>query len=293
MSERNRKSKNFIRLLRKHYRLVIMNDDNFEIKSSIKLNPLNVLFIGSTLFVIFAIVIVFLLQINSVREVIFGEDETPQLRHELIKVHGRVDSLRLLLSLQERYLENIRNVLTGEPDTLQPRSGNRPVEYDSLAIEQHSRQDSILREEFEERRKYALIPGKGNYDFEEVEELYFFPPVSGIVTNVFEGEAFHYGVDIVSEENAPVKAVLDGKVIFSGWTLKYGNVLAIQHIDNLISIYKHNSVLLKKVGNFVEAGDVVALIGNTGEFSEGPHLHFELWHKMVPINPLDYIVFDS
>jgi murein DD-endopeptidase MepM/ murein hydrolase activator NlpD len=178
-------------------------------------------------------------------------------------------------------------------DTLQPRSSNKLPEYDTLAIEQHSRQDSMLREEFEERRKYALTPGKGDYHFEEVEELYFFPPVSGIVTNVFEGESFHYGVDIVSVENAPVKAVLDGKVIFSGWTLKYGNVIAIQHIDNLISIYKHNSVLLKKVGNFVEAGDVVALIGNTGEFSEGPHLHFELWHRMVPINPLDYIVFDS
>lgn len=224
---------------------------------------------------------------------IFGVDEAPQLRHELIKVHGRVDSLRLLLSQQEHYLENIRNVLTGEVDTLQPRNTNHPVEYDTLAIEQHSRQDSILRDEFEEKRKYALIPGKGNSDFEEVEELYFIPPVSGIVTNVFDEEAFHYGVDIVSKENAPVKAVLDGKVIFSGWTLKYGNVIIIQHIDNLISIYKHNSVLLKKVGNFVNAGDVVALIGNTGEFSEGPHLHFELWHKMVPVDPLDYIVFDS
>ncbi len=293
MSERNNKPKNFIDRLRKHYRLVIMNDDNFEIKSSVKLNPLNLLFILSTLFVLFAFVILLLLQISPVRQLIFGEDQSPAIKRELIQMHSRVDSLRMAIEMQENYLESVRDVLSGNIDTSQPKMNIGQKEYDTIPLEERSIEDSLLRQEFEEKRKYALISGDQNRKFDEIEELYFFPPVDGIVTNVFEGEDYHYGIDVVSTEEAPVKAVLDGKVIFSAWTLEYGYVIAIQHIDNLISIYKHNSVLLKKVGNFVEAGDVIALIGDTGEYSEGPHLHFELWHKMIPINPLDYIVFNS
>ena len=101
----------------------------------------------------------------------------------------------------------------------------------------------------------------------------------------------HYGVDVVAEQDAGVKSTLRGKVIFASWTAETGNVVVVQHHNELISIYKHNSVLLKKIGDIVKAGEVIAIVGNSGNFTTGPHLHFELWHKGTPVNPEDYISF--
>ena len=74
--------------------------------------------------------------------------------------------------------------------------------------------------------------------------------------------------------------------------METGNTIAIQHRDNVITFYKHNSALLKKVGNMVKAGEAIAIIGNTGDHSTGPHLHFELWHKGIPVDPMDFINFN-
>jgi murein DD-endopeptidase MepM/ murein hydrolase activator NlpD len=112
-----------------------------------------------------------------------------------------------------------------------------------------------------------------------------------LVTNSFSTTNNHYGIDIVAPPNEVVKAILDGTVIMSSWTLETGWVIQIQHDNNLLSVYKHNAELLKRQGDFVKAGDPIAIIGNSGELTTGPHLHFELWHNMAPINPLDYIVF--
>jgi murein DD-endopeptidase MepM/ murein hydrolase activator NlpD len=119
----------------------------------------------------------------------------------------------------------------------------------------------------------------------------FFSPLKGVITNDFNNLNRHYGVDIVAGMNETIKAVLDGTVIFSNWTLETGYVIAIQHPQNIVSIYKHNSALLKKVGESVRAGDPIAIIGETGELSTGPHLHFELWNEGNPVNPRDYITF--
>lgn len=293
MSERKKKSHNFIKRLRKHYRLVIMNDDNFEIKTSLKLNPLNVLFIVSTLFVAFALIIILLMKFTPVKELFFGPDTTPEMRRQLVNVNSQVDSLQMVVYSQENFISSITSVLRGDIDTSRQSYSPEDVAYDSVNLGRISRQDSVLRQEYQEKRKYGILTTNRQDQVDAIEELHFFPPLQGIVTNEFDTEYNHYGIDIVAKDDSPVKSVLDGKVIFTGWTSEFGNIMAIQHIDNIVSIYKHNSVLLKKVGNFVQAGDVVALIGDTGEFSQGPHLHFELWHDMVPVNPLQYIVFNS
>jgi murein DD-endopeptidase MepM/ murein hydrolase activator NlpD len=98
-------------------------------------------------------------------------------------------------------------------------------------------------------------------------------------------------VDIVSKQNEAIKAVLDGTVILSNWTLETGYVIVIQHPQNIVSVYKHNSAVLKKTGEIVKAGDPIAILGNTGEMSSGSHLHFELWYNGTPVNPKDYITF--
>ena len=111
------------------------------------------------------------------------------------------------------------------------------------------------------------------------------------MTNKFDPATKHYGVDIVSVQNEAIKATLSGVVIFTGWTLETGYTISIQHENDLVSVYKHNSALLKDQGSHVNAGDPIAIIGSTGELSSGPHLHFELWYNGVPVDPTEFIKF--
>ena len=125
----------------------------------------------------------------------------------------------------------------------------------------------------------------------QLDKLHFFTPVRGMVTNSFNPSNNHFGTDIVAGPNEVVKATLAGTVIMATWTLETGYVIEIQHDNNLISVYKHNAELLQKVGLRVKAGDAIAIIGNSGELTTGPHLHFELWQNGVALNPENFIVF--
>lgn len=292
MSERRKKRKKLINRLQRHYRLVVMNDDNFEIKASVKLNPLNVLFTVSILFVIYAFIIIGLLRIQPVQELFFGPDQGPALRREALALHQTIDSLLYIEEQQSMYADDIRRVLRGDVDTTRPAFDEGAAVYDSIDLGASSAQDSVLRAEYERMQQVGISNRTDREVASIMEEKYFQPPVNGIVTRAFDSEENHYGIDLVARENDPIKATLEGKVIFTGWTSDFGHVIAVQHADNLVSIYKHNAVLLKKVGNFVAAGEVIALLGNSGELTQGPHLHFELWHEMLPINPLQYIVFN-
>lgn len=122
--------------------------------------------------------------------------------------------------------------------------------------------------------------------------FHFFKPITGIISKDFKMDEGHYGIDVVSEKDAGVKSVLDGKVVFAAWTAETGHVIAIQHNNELISIYKHNAVVLKKEGDIVKAGEVISIVGNSGEFTTGPHLHFEIWFKGSPLNPSEVINFE-
>ena len=150
-----------------------------------------------------------------------------------------------------------------------------------------------MREEIEllEQKEKNQVPENAVNDA-PLEQLFFVPPITGRMSEGFMADKKHYGVDILAPKNTPVKAVMDGYVITSDWTLETGNTIGIQHANNIVTFYKHNSALLKKTGSFVKAGEAVAIIGNTGTLSDGPHLHFELWHKGKPINPIDFINFE-
>ena len=130
-----------------------------------------------------------------------------------------------------------------------------------------------------------------NNKTQSVDNVLFFTPVKGVITQSFNHKNQHFGVDVVAKENEAIKAVLDGTVALSSWTSETGHVIAILHDNNLFSVYKHNSVLLKREGAKVSAGEAIAIIGNSGELTTGPHLHFELWHNNKPIDPEQYIVF--
>ena len=135
------------------------------------------------------------------------------------------------------------------------------------------------------------IPTHYDKSTQTLEDFVFFKPIEGIITrdfNIFEN---HYGIDVGAHAGASVKACLDGVVIFSDWSISNGNMIIIQHKNNIVTVYMHNSILTKKTNDLVKTGEVIAIVGNSGELSSGPHLHFELWQNGTPINPLEYIDF--
>ena len=216
------------------------------------------------------------------------------LQRRIYELQLRSDSVAFAMRSQESYLDNLRKVLGGNlPNerTMNPLDTAQTRNYRNIT-DKRSPEDSILRTEYDNANKYNLFKsdksaGKGA----TMRNITFFTPVKGIVTSQFDPLRKHFGIDIVAARDEVIKSVQDGTIIFSGWTVETGYVIAIQHPGNVISVYKHNSVLLKKEGNIVHAGETVAIIGQSGELSTGPHLHLELWINGIPVNPKDYIVF--
>jgi murein DD-endopeptidase MepM/ murein hydrolase activator NlpD len=120
---------------------------------------------------------------------------------------------------------------------------------------------------------------------------HFSSPTSGLIINRFNPGQNHFGVDMVTEADQPVVAISNGTVTFANWTVDTGYVIQIQHDNNFLSLYKHNAELLKSVGDYVTTGEAIAIVGNSGELTTGPHLHFELWQNGAPLNPEAYILF--
>jgi murein DD-endopeptidase MepM/ murein hydrolase activator NlpD len=202
----------------------------------------------------------------------------------------KTDSMERELKSRDSYISNIRNIINGKPDQQQLKTNRAEGKnkYDTIHRLYKSPADAELRSMIESQDEYSLNNDQRNAD---LNTFLFFPPAKGTITSTFDPAKKHFGIDIVAAPNEAIKATLDGTIIFSDFTSETGYVIGIQHADNLVSIYKHNSALLKKSGEFVKAGDVIAIIGNSGELTEGTHLHFELWQNGIPINPQQFVSF--
>ena len=280
----------FIQKLKHKYRLSIYNDNTFEEVWYIRLSPLNVLALAGTLFIVFTILFYLLVAYTSIRELIPGYPDAMMVRN-IMNNASHLDSLEKEINRRDAYFKNLSNIISGQvpddSDYMQSKTDpNKKVEF------KRSAEDSLMRQRIETEEQYNLtLTGTSLSKAQGLPVFHFFKPVSGLVTNGFKPEEDHYGTDIVCSPNELVKAVMDGTVILAAWTLETGYVIEIQHDNNIISVYKHNSELLKKVGNKVKAGEGIAIVGNSGELTTGPHLHFELWHNGIPQNPEDFIVF--
>ena len=291
--QKKKEDRSFLRKLHNKYRLVIMNDDTLEKKLTVKMTRFNVFIFTGTAAVLLVVATIYLIAFTPLREYIpgYADFNTRQVLRELSL---RADSLERDLRQKDLYIMNIRNIVEGReivdeiPDSI-ANAGALPVRGMS-----RSREDSLLRAEMEEYSPFeeGQLTAEGTGQIQPDIHLSFFPPLKGMVSRHFNSARGHFGVDIVADLGEVIKATLDGTVIFSTWTLETGYTLGIQHEHNLISVYKHNSALLKEQGSFVEAGEAIAVIGDTGLYSTGTHLHFELWLNGVPINPLDYIIVE-
>lgn len=278
--------------IRNRYRLVVMNDDTFEEQFSLKLTPLNIVVLTGIISIVMITFTVSLVAFTPLREYIPGYGSEINTRKELINLALRADSFEYEVSLQAAALDNIKNIISGNlpKDTLY-RINNKEMITSEKNIEiKPSEEEIAFRAEIESQNKYSLAFSE-NKDAKGVSSFFFFTPVKGLVTASFNPSEEHYGVDIAAKENEPIKATLDGTVLFSGWTSETGYTIQIQHANNLVSAYKHCSVLMKKAGQYVKAGEAIAIIGNSGEQTSGPHLHFELWYNGTPIDPQEYMVF--
>ncbi len=288
-------NKKWYKNLRGKYRLVIFNDLTFEDRFSFRLTRLNVFLSVFSIGIIFITLTFVLIANTSIKEYIPGYPNIDE-RRELYKLNMVADSLLLDIEKKNHYIENIKNIFNdniynediSEYETAEFR-------YDTIQNIK-SYDDSILRAEFENQSMYNLYFNESELITESnnasIKSFNFFTPLQGVITSKFNLLDNHYGIDIVTSHNEAVKATLEGTVVFSGWTLETGYIIGLQHDRNFISIYKHNSVLLKKEGDHVIAGEPIAISGQSGELTTGPHLHFELWENGTPVDPQDYILFN-
>jgi len=282
----------FLHNLKKRYKVIVLESDTFSEKAALTA-PLWYFIswlIAGLLLILF--ITAFLIKISPFKEYLIG-DENYSGRKELIQAYSQIDSLSQIVNANNVYLNNIKGILEGTVGETEKEALERDLKKEETVVKKGqvntSADEQILQD--------LLTSGAGVTQQEDmasergISYYTFYSPVRGVVTGKYDAKTLHLATDIATKLNDPIKAILDGHVIFASYTPSTGNVIIIQHPNNLVSVYKHCAVLLKKTGAFVRGGEVIAMVGNTGKLSSGPHLHFELWHNGNPVNAENYITF--
>lgn len=293
MTEQKKSRRPWYKKLRNKYKLVVLNDETYEERFSFRLSRWNVFTTFGLLAIFLIVATTLLIAFTPLREYIPGYTDL-SLYSQIDELKYKTDSLEREFDQRNLYMYNLQRILEGRDTVAEiPASSDTSVDYEDI-MTGPSREDSLFRSEYEQQTMYDLYM----MDEEErsavhssIRSFNFFSPLNGFITNKYQPAISHYGVDIVSPEDEAVKATLDGVVVFADWTLETGYTIGIQHDYNLFSVYKHNASLLKQQGEFVKAGDPIAIVGSSGELTTGPHLHFELWFNGNPINPADLMIF--
>ena len=271
------------------YRLVIINEETFEEKLTFKLTRLNVFIFGGLFSILLVVATIFLIAFTSLREYIPGYSST-KLKKEATQLVYTVDSLKQVLQVNNIYIENVKEVLTGKIEEFEfdKDSVFQSIQYDKETMNlSPSEADLEFRLLVESKDRFSLFN-----EATKKADIVFFAPVNGILTEGYNPKTKHFAVDIAVEMSTPVKSIADGTVIFAEWTAQTGHVIIVEHTGGFISIYKHNTALHKEQGDLVKSGEAIASAGDSGELSTGPHLHFELWNEGYPVNPTNYIDFE-
>jgi len=287
MATNKNKTKSITKKLLHKYRLVILNEDTFEERISFKLTRLNVFILSGVSAILLISLTTLLIAFTPLREYIPGYSSTA-LKKNATLLLAKTDSLENAIRVNEQYYSSIRSVLSGDVPTIEfDRDSIQDIVFNSDEIQvATTKEDSLLRESVAQEDKYNLFQSASTSG-----EITLFPPVKGTISQEYTVQEKHFGVDIVTEKEAPILAAADGTVIFAEWTAETGHVIILKHNNDLITVYKHNASLSKSQGELVTAGEVIATVGNTGEFTTGPHLHFEIWGNGYPVNPVDFIDF--
>ncbi len=276
---------------RDKYRFSVINDHTFEEVWRIKLTQYNAFLLISFLIFFFIGATSCLIAFTNLKEFIPGYPNVTMRRNILMSAI-RLDSLDRELALRDKYFANLNAIISGNPPAdiavrQDPSKNYKAINFST------SPEDSALKTRVENDERYNLSMGSSSAESgTSLAGMHFFSPVKGIISGRYDLRTKHYGTDIVTKPKALVSSALDGTVIFTGWTMETGFVIEVQHLNNIISIYKHNASLLRETGDLVRAGEPISTIGDSGElYTSGPHLHFEIWYKGSPLDPEKHILF--
>jgi len=287
MRKTRRGRKAFWHNIKFKYKLTIINENTLEEVVGIhvsKLNGLSVLLSACTvIFLIAAAIIAF----TPLRNYLPGYMNS-EVRSQIVANALRADSLQAALERQSRYVMNIQDILSGQvkADTVQSIDSLTNLRAEKLM--ERSKKEEKFRKQYEEKERYNLTAVT---DVRDAAGLIFYRPLRGVMSAGFNPEKRHFGIDLTASPNESILAALDGTVIMAAYTAEWGYVIQIQHPQNFISVYKHCGSLMKREGEQVKGGEVIALVGKSTEDGDQPHLHFELWHRGNPTNPEKYVVF--
>jgi len=266
-----------------------MNDSTLEERISVRLSRLNVISVVTGFGILLFLFFLLLIGYTPLNEYVPGKASS-SLHKELIIITLKTDSLEKKLMENDLYLKNITAIVNGEDPIDFSVIEDTSIKVEAEFSFKKSKEDSLLRISVESEDKISISASEKSNN-QDLENILFFSPIKGVVTESFNRKKNHFGTDIVAKKDEPIKCIYDGVVVISHWTSETGYVIGVQHANGVFSLYKHNSVLFKSVGEVVKSGEAIAIIGNSGELSTGPHLHFELWHKGIPVNPENYISF--
>lgn len=287
MRKTRRGRKAFWHNIKFKYKLTIINENTLEEVVGIhvsKLNGLSVLLSACTvIFLIAAAIIAF----TPLRNYLPGYMNS-EVRSQIVANALRADSLQAALERQSRYVMNIQDILSGQvkADTVQSIDSLTNLRAEKLM--ERSKKEEEFRKQYEEKERYNLTAVT---DVRDAAGLIFYRPLRGVMSAGFNPEKRHFGIDLTASPNESILAALDGTVIMAAYTAEWGYVIQIQHPQNFISVYKHCGSLMKREGEQVKGGEVIALVGKSTGGDDQPHLHFELWHRGNPTNPEKYVVF--
>lgn len=272
------------------YRMVVLNNDTFEERFSMQLTRLKVFVIITLSSIVLVLLTTLLIAFTPLRELIPGYGSTKLIK-DVIALEHQTDSLLHSIKIQQQKYDRIQMVLTGNITT---------AEYtyiDSIAAANRDttinivpptiKEDSLLRREVDLEDKYNIIENAVQRT-----NFVFFTPVTGTVSDPFNPQQDHYAVDITTQAQAAIKAAADGTIIYAGWSTETGNTMIIEHPYSVITVYKHMQTLNKKQYEQVQAGEVIGIVGNTGDITTGAHLHFELWIDGYAQDPTNFINFE-
>jgi murein DD-endopeptidase MepM/ murein hydrolase activator NlpD len=287
MAKKEKKKKNW----RDKYRFTVINDTTFEEVWKIKLSKYNAFLMISSLILFISGITTILIAFTNLREFIPGYPDVNMRRNILISAI-RLDSLDHELALRDKYFANLSSIISGNQPARTYARQDTSKNYKAIQFTP-SHEDSALRARVESDERYNLSLGpSGQQSISSLARLHFFPPVKGIVSGKYDVRTKHFGTDIVTKPRAMVSAILDGTIVFTGWTMETGYVIEVQHLNDIISVYKHNANLLKETGDLVRAGEAISVVGDSGEmYTSGPHLHFEIWYKGSALDPEKHILF--
>jgi murein DD-endopeptidase MepM/ murein hydrolase activator NlpD len=282
--KRKDKNKNWFK---QSTRLVGMDPITFEEWWRVKINRIQLLSISAIIILVFFFLNYALFSLTPLGDLL-PESVRDKSKNQLKSQMSELDHLEKKIVTQEQYIKNLQLIILGD------------IPIDSVYTARNFQKESNINPDLdtsltsvEEALSVQIENAKNNSNQNKdnlFKNLFLFEPVNGEISREFRIPN-HPGVDVVTKRNEQIKACLDGVVLHTSYDDQDGYTVILSHQNEIVSIYKHAQKILVEVGQKITAGSGIAIVGNTGERSTGPHLHFELWSDMGPLNPLDYLSF--